>query len=328
MLDLDTSHSDAFLPIIREMGHDVACVFNGGTIYPEEYAGEFAAEYGIATVCETPEEMVGRVDAALIHSCNWDLHVARARPFIEADIPVLIDKPMVGNINDAKTFIAWAESGKVITGGSSLRYCREVRELRAKPKEELGEIHAAFTGCGIDEFNYGVHAYAQMVGIMGVGVESVRYLGTHLQDQYELTWKDGRRGIVTVGTTETWLPSYATVVTGKKVVQFEVDVTQIYRAFLEHDLPILEGKAEPTDMRDLLEPELAAIAGLASKRNGGMFVPLDTLDADSDGYDGDTFGKSYREKQLPKYLEAKEKQQENRPRNIGAETSSRPSERG
>ena len=305
MVDLDTSHPRSWLPIIREMGHDVTCVFDGGTIFPEGYADEFAAEMNVPTVCTTVEEMVARVDAAIIHSCNWDLHIERARPFVEADVPVMLDKPIVGNMRDAEQVSGWGDAGKVITGGSSFRWCEETLAFLAKPVEEVGTIHTAFAGCGVDEFNYGSHAFANLFGLMGIGCEHVRWLGEHVQDQFELTWTDGRRGIVTVGRTA-WMPNYATVVTNKTVVQFQPDTARIYRALLRHDLPILAREAESVPLRQLIEPALAAIAGLVSKRRGGESVRLDALDVESPGYDGAAFAREYRDKRLPKYLAAKE----------------------
>jgi len=306
MVDLDTSHPKSWLPIIREMGHEVTCVCDGGTIFPEGFAREFADEMQVETVCATLDEMVDRVDAAIIHSCNWDLHVERARPFVEADVPVLLDKPIVGNVRDAERVITWGDAGKIISGGSSFRWCNETLAFLARAVEEVGTVHAAFAGCGVDAFNYGSHAFANLFGLMGVGCERVRWLGEHVQDQFELTWADGKRGIVTVGPTA-WLPNYATVVTEKTVVQFQPDTAQIYRALLAHDLPILAGEAEPVPMRELIEPELAAIAGLVSKGRGGEPIALSDLIADSEGYDGAAFAAGYREKRLPKYLESKGK---------------------
>ncbi|HUV40098.1 MAG TPA: Gfo/Idh/MocA family oxidoreductase [Planctomycetota bacterium] len=306
MVDLDTSHPKSWLPILREMGHDVTCVYDSGTVFPEGYAREFADEMNVPTVCTSLEEMAQEVDAAIIHSCNWDVHVERARPFVEADVPVLIDKPVVGNIRDADTLVAWADAGKVITGGSSMRYCDETRDFLSKGVAETGTITIAWAGCGVDEFNYGIHAYAHVFGLMGPGCEHVRYLGGNVQDQFELTWQDGRRGIVTVGRTP-WLPSYATVVTDKTVVQFQPDTTRIYRALLEHDLPILAREAPSVPMRELLEPELAAMAALLSARNGRIFFALNAFDADNEGYDGDVFARGYREQRLPKYLASRKK---------------------
>jgi predicted dehydrogenase len=41
------------------------------------------------------------VDAVILHGAEWDRHVERATPFIEAGKPVLIDKPIVGKLRDA-----------------------------------------------------------------------------------------------------------------------------------------------------------------------------------------------------------------------------------
>ena len=307
MIDLDTSHPGAWLPIIRELGHDVVCVLDGGAIYPDGYAAEFAATHKVAKVARSVEEMVGLVDAAIIHSANWDLHLQRARPFIDARKPVLLDKPVVGNMRDAATLGEWMKQGTVVTGGSSLRWMFDVKEKIEAAGIRREDIHFAATGCGVDEFNYGIHAFAQLVGIMGPDVGWVRWLGERVQDEYEITWLDGRRGIVVAGATPQWLPSWATVVTGKTVVQFAPDLKRIYRALLEHDLPILEGKAPVADVNDLLAPEFVAIAGLQSKRARGERITVAALSVDHPGFDGAAFAAGYRAKQLPKYLESKQK---------------------
>ena len=36
--------------------------------------------------------MVAAVDGAIVHSCDWDTHITKARPFVEAGKSVLIDK--------------------------------------------------------------------------------------------------------------------------------------------------------------------------------------------------------------------------------------------
>ncbi len=94
MVDLCTSHPGSWMKIIKEMDDvEVVAVHDSGSVRPEGYAAEFAAEENIEIVCDTLEDMVGVVDGALIHSANWDIHVAHAMPFIEAGVPVFLDKP-------------------------------------------------------------------------------------------------------------------------------------------------------------------------------------------------------------------------------------------
>jgi len=294
-VDLDTSHPGSWLPIMREMGHEVVGVFDGGTVHPEGYAAEFARENGIPKAYTSLEDMAADVDVAIIHSCNWDLHIERARPFIEAGKAVLIDKPIAGNLRDINQLLAWEAEGHRITGGSSLRFCYEVRDFVGTPEDERGRPTFAMAGCAVDDFNYGIHAYSLISAIMGPGVQRVRYLGSFMQHQYELVWADGRRGILTVGENPGYLPFYATVVTTRKVHHIEVDSGKLYRALLESTLPYLGGESDaPVPLKELVEAELSAIAARISRARGGEPVYLSDIPLDDPGYDGAAFGESYR----------------------------------
>ncbi|PYI50810.1 Gfo/Idh/MocA family protein [Paenibacillus flagellatus] len=300
LVDLDTSHPGSFVPILRSMGHDVAAVYDGGTIYPEGYAAAFAKEHGIPRVCASVEEMAGLVDAALIHSCDWDLHVGRARPFVEAGKAVFLDKPLAGNVRDLRQIERWAEEGATITGGSSLRYCAEVRDWLALdvPREEW--VYA-LAGCAVDEFNYGIHAYSMLHGLMGPGVRTARHLGAGGgQDQFELTWEDGRRGVVSVGRTSGYLPFYAQIVTQKRADAIKVDNGKLYAALLEAVMPYLAGEAPaPVPIGQLAETERAAIAAKLSAERGGLPVALGDIPDDYAGYDGAAFARSYKKLKFP-----------------------------
>ena len=301
-VDLDTSHPGNWVPIIRDLGYEVVGVHDGGTVWPEGYAQKFAAQHEIPKVYPSLEEMAQDVDIAMIHSCNWDLHIGRAEPFVAAGKAVFIDKPMVGNLSDALQLTRWAQQGVRVTGGSSARFACEVQEYLGRPLEERGHPHSIFAGCGVDEFNYGIHAYSLMLGLMGTGVESVRYLGSSTQRQIEVVWSDGRRGILTVGANPAYLPFYATVVSDQAVTHIQLDNSRLYRALLEKTLPYLAGEGEgPASIEDLLEAELTAVAARMSSLQDGARIWLADLrhdeagcDAGRDGYDGEAFAQSYR----------------------------------
>lgn len=298
LVDLDTSHPGSWAPLLRERGHEIVGVYDGGTVYPPGYASEFAERHGIGRVYRSLREMASDVDLAVLHSCNWDLHVERARPFIEAGKAVLVDKPMAGNVRDIRQWLEWERQGARITGGSSLRWCKEAAEWRAHHAGITGIVHA-LAGCSVDEFHYGIHAYSLLLGIMGPGIESVRFLGSHVQRRVELRWEDGRSGEVVVGRTAGYLPMYATIVTERDVSHFTVDNGALYGALLDAVLPYLAGEAPaPLPLRSLLEAELAAIAARVSWRAGGAEVRLDRIPADDEGYDGSRFAAEYRMQRL------------------------------
>src|SRR5690606_3128682 len=129
-------------------------------------------------------------------------HVAKARPFVEAGKSVLLDKPLAGNPRDLRQLLTWARQGARISGGSSLWYTREIRAYLAEPVAQRGEPHTVLCGCGVDSFNYGVHAYSLLRSILGDGAVSVRYLGHHGQDRVQVSWADGRIGVLAIGEAD------------------------------------------------------------------------------------------------------------------------------
>lgn len=300
IVDLDTSHPANWVPIERELGHEIVGVYDGGAIHPPGYAQKFAAEHKIPCVFSSIGEMVERVDCAIIHSCNWDTHVANANPFIAAGKAVLIDKPIAGNRADLCKLKTWAESGARITGGSSLRFCDESRAWLARPPAERGTAHTAICGCGVDEFNYGIHAYSMLAALLGCGARSVRYLAAGPQRRVQIRYDDGRCGIVVMGQTAAWLPFYANVVTEKSVAQFTADSTKLYRALLQATLPYLAGQSQtpPLTASEWIEPELWALAARQSWTSGDREVLLSEI-TDDNAYDGTAFAESYRKMRYP-----------------------------
>src|SRR2546423_1459537 len=51
----------------------------------------------IPQVVTSPTDVIGQVDAVIIPTDKGQEHVERARPFVEAGLPVFIDKPLADN---------------------------------------------------------------------------------------------------------------------------------------------------------------------------------------------------------------------------------------
>jgi predicted dehydrogenase len=300
IVDLDTSHPQNWIPLERELGHEVFGVWDGGSVHPPEYATQFATDHGIPRVYASLEEMAADVDCAILHGCDWDTHVAKAWPFVEAGKSVLIDKPLAGKPGDLAQLQQWVRDGARITGGSSLRFCRETAEWLAQPVKERGTPHTVLCGCAVDEFNYGIHAYSMLTGILGAGIASVKHLGSGVQRRVQVNWADGRVAFLVIGKAAGWVPFYATVVTERGVFQYTADSKHLYRALLESVLPYLARETDqpPVPLEALMEAELAAIAARHSWQNGDQEVTLENLPPD-EGYDGAAFGAEYRSMRYP-----------------------------
>jgi hypothetical protein len=303
IVDLDTSHPENWIPVERDLGCDVVGVFDGGSIHPPQYVNDFAKRMGIPRVYERLEEMARVVDCAVIHGCDWDTHVAKARPFVELGKSVLLDKPLAGNLRDLQQIQRWVKEGARITGGSSLRFCYETAKFLAQPVDQRGVPHTMICGCAVDDFNYGIHAYSFLCGVMGPGIRSVRHLGggNGAQRRIQINWTDGRMGVLVIGKAAVWLPFYATIVTERAATQIEVDAGGLYRALLENCLPYLERKVEhpPATLDVLVEAELAALAAQKSWSTGDVEVSLASLGEEDPGYDGAEFAAEYRAMKYP-----------------------------
>ena len=135
---------------------------------------------------------------------------------------------------------------------------------------------------------------------MGPGLLGVRYLCGGAQDRLELVWPGGRAAYLAVGPAETWLPFHATVVTKRNAFPLTIDSSKLYEALLDTVLPRLTGQIPATlPLRTWLEPELAALAGLKSRQQGGGLVGLDDLTENDPSFDGATFATEYRRKVHP-----------------------------
>jgi len=299
IVDLDTSHPQNWIPIERELGHEVIGLWDGGTVHPAEYVEKFRVEKEIPRRYDSLEAMARDVDLAIVHGCDWDTHVAKSRPFVEAGKAVLIDKPLAGNVRDLNQIVSWANDGARITGGSSLRYCFEIRDWLARPVEERGAVHTALCGCGTDEYNYGIHAYSLLSAAMGPGIRSVRHLRAGPQHRIQVNWHDERTALLCLGDAA-YIPFHATLVTLKEVAHLVPQAGNLYRALLETTLPYLAGAAEaPLPVEVLIEPELCALAARKSWLNGDREVLLSELNEADGGYDGALFAAGYRKMRYP-----------------------------
>lgn len=303
LVGLCTSHPESWVPIIRELNQEkivdieIVAAWDSAEIRPLGFAKQFCGRFNIPACPDNLEDMVNIVDGVIVHTLNWDKHIDQARIFAEAKKSLFIDKPIIGNTKAASQLGVWERNGVRITGGSGLRYAYEIRYFLAQPLYKRGEIHTAYACCGVDEFNYGIHAYALLSGLMGSGVKSVQYLGASGQKHIKVTWHNGTIGFATVGKS-VWLPFAAMAITDKTIRPIAIDHNKIYRALLEAMLPYMTFKSDEhhLSVNSLIEPELMAIAARVSWQNSGQEVFLNDLGINDDGYDGTQAANEYKQR--------------------------------
>lgn len=111
----------------------------------------------IPNIVEHAVDLIGKVDAVLIPTDIGDQHVERAGPFVEAGIPLFIDKPLCDNAADLAIFRAWIAQGRPIVSCSAMRYAVEFEQLRTR-LAELGELRLVTIAMAKSWRRYGIHA--------------------------------------------------------------------------------------------------------------------------------------------------------------------------
>lgn len=304
LVGLCTSHPEGWVPIIRELAQNgtadmevVAC-WDSGETRPVNFAREFAEKFNIPHTPATLEEMLPLVDGVIVHTTNWDKHLEQAQIFVDANKSVYLDKPVAGNLNEINQILDWIKQGKRVTGGSVLRYCREIIACREEIAEKGDTIYTAYSCVGVDDFNYGIHGYAVLMAAMGTDVQSVQYIGSSNQKQIMIKFNGGRIALLTMGKTK-WLPFNLTAVSGSQVKQVAVDNKLIYRSMLEKVMPYFTGQTDevPLEATALVMPELTALAAKQSWMNNGSEVFITDIDKNT-SYDGTQFAAEYRRARL------------------------------
>ncbi|MCK6451161.1 MAG: Gfo/Idh/MocA family oxidoreductase [Alphaproteobacteria bacterium] len=110
-----------------------------------------------------PGEMIGQIDAAIVarddHASHWTL----ARPFLEAGLPVFVDKPLSTDAGILARFRPYLERGKLMSA-AGLRYAAELDDARAA-LAEYGEI-VCLRGAVINGWEaYGIHLVEAMFSV-------------------------------------------------------------------------------------------------------------------------------------------------------------------
>jgi len=136
-------------------------------------SGDFTADHVaqctfIPEVVQHPEDVIGKVDAVIIATDIGSEHVERARPFVEAGVPILIDKPLVDNAHDLAIFNDWVANGKPIFSASSMRYAKEYIPYQ-ESTANLGTLRFASVTSSKDWDTYSIHALEGIYSIIGPG---------------------------------------------------------------------------------------------------------------------------------------------------------------
>lgn len=229
----------------------------------------------IGVVVRRPTDVIGNVDAVVIPTDKGDEHLERARPFVEAGLPVFIDKPLTICREHLQQFIRWHNEGKRIYSSSAMRFATEFLELR-KRLDEVGEPRLIVVTCAKSWERYGIHALEAVYGLLPPGgwqdacnTGSPRANIVHLRHELPVD--------VVIAVNYDMFGGFCHVsvygTQGRLDARF-ADSFSAFKSQLQAFVDALRGKSPTDGFRNTVEQIAIIIAGLESREQDGRRIQI------------------------------------------------------
>ncbi len=224
-------------------------------------------------IVDKPEAMIGQVDAVIIATDIGSEHVERARPFVENNVPLFIDKPLCDNYCDLDIFTGWVKAGARILSSSSLRYSKEISPYHRRTNE-LGQLRHIYMPMAKYWETYGIHALEAIYPILGPGFVSVRNDGDKEHNLVHLVHSNGCR--VTIACIKDMKYGGPLQLSGTDghICITSGDTYYSFRSQLLAFIDYLRSGVRPFDFAETHELMRLLIGGIQSRDNGNIEVKI------------------------------------------------------
>jgi len=152
----------------------------------------------IPEIVERPEEMIGAVDGILLARDDAERHETMARPFLEAGLPIYVDKPLAPDLATARRILDLQVRPGQLFSCSALRYAEEFR-VSDEERRALGPIRHVVGITPKTWDTYTIHPVDAALGCVGPqgGIRSAARLAAGDRCALSLEWESGLTGTFT-----------------------------------------------------------------------------------------------------------------------------------
>ena len=288
LVNLDTSHVIAFTELLHGDpesygGLRVTHAWRGasrvrGRADIEAYAVRLHDEFGV-TLVDDLDDMVSRVDAALIEANEGSRHLDHARPFLAAGKRCWVDKPLANSVAEAREILELAREGQTaVFSASALRYVPSVVELSCQAiagadVQTPAPQHWANPGL----LHYGIHGVEILMALLGSGCRRVHCVRGDDGEVCTGLWSDGRLGTLRCRYSG---PHHYVITAhkgdnGSSLHQEQLTLTDIYRPLVGQVAHFLNTGDCPLREAEMLATIAFIEAAATSARLGGVGVELE-----------------------------------------------------
>lgn len=226
----------------------------------------------IEHIAERLEDMLPEIDALLLSRDDGENHLRMASPFLDAGIPVFVDKPLTDNAADFASFKERHALGQPFLSSSCFRYCKELTDLRASGEAERFIYATAYS----PKYwrTYGIHLLEGIHAVMGGGICAVRDSGTEGRAHVQLRWQDGREALLEVIAGVAGPIAFNFHGKDKWVRIDSFDTFSMFKAQLVDFVGFVETGNPPFPMEETLEQVSVVVAARESLAQGGEWIGL------------------------------------------------------
>lgn len=262
ILGSDNSHADRFSEILNREDHPAYLPNSGAKVVAiwgqeAERTQQVATNGRISTIVSEPEDMIGQVDAVLCVTRHGGLHCGLVVPYLEAGIPVFIDKPLAVDPNDARAIVAAGQAkGTPFTSFSTVRFAKAMQAFAAECATLGGIRVGSYTGPASRRNIYGgiifyaVHSIEMMLMLQGTGVTWVDAVeGPAVDDNgngnitVTCGYGDGALGMLAL-TVDAKYAFTAHAIGREGLAYRALDISDCYHEGMKAILPALRGEKD------------------------------------------------------------------------------------
>jgi predicted dehydrogenase len=248
-----------------------------------EYADRAAKEGKIPSIVQEPPEMIGSVEGVVVDHRHARHHLPAARPFVEAGVPVFVDKPFCIDLREGIEFVRLARSkGVPITSYSVLPLQQSAKQF-GEAMRELGKLRSFVTAGPVEidsqyggVYFYGIHQVDFMLSLVEakpVSVSTVREGGDGIAI---ITFDTGAFGVVQC--LNGWSGSFMGTAYGEKGAHHTALAwdSNVYLTGIQTFCRMFETKKEPLPPSSYLRP-VAVLAAMQKSFETGKTVEVESV---------------------------------------------------
>lgn len=120
----------------------------------------------IETVVDHYTDMIGQVDGILLARDDAETHYKFAAPFLDAGIPIYVDKPLALSVKEARRLLDRQQYPGQLFSCSALRYAKEL-QLSSADKDQIGHVRHIHATVPKDWDKYAIHVIEPLLLLAG-----------------------------------------------------------------------------------------------------------------------------------------------------------------